>query len=291
MQICDSQMKANSLEEDSERHGRTSGRARRALSSPHHALGIPSRPPAHCNRFCLALTWIHHSVLQLLYQDDLLIAVSKPSGLVVHRSSATSDRDTCMTLLRNKLRRWVYPVHRLDRGASGVLLFALDSDTARSITETFMRRSVKKSYLAVVRGILPETGSLDYPLVEEPGKEPAQAQTSYARLAEVELPHAVGRYPTVRYSLARVEPLTGRMHQIRRHMAHLRHPLIGDVTYGEGRHNRLFRDLFGSSRLLLHAEELRLPHPRTGAELCIKAPLPDELTALFRALGWSAIPD
>ena len=113
-----------------------------------------------------------------------------------------------------------------------------------------------------------------------------EAQTAFTRLAHVELPHAVGRYKTARYSLARVEPLTGRMHQIRKHMAHIRHPLVGDVTYGDSKHNRLFRDLFHVPRLLLHAEELRLPLPHAEGELTIRAPLPGELTGLFQSLGF-----
>lgn len=225
-------------------------------------------------------------MLELLYQDAHLVAVAKPSGLLVHRTGAAPDRDTCMTLLRNQLRRWVYPVHRLDRGASGVLLFALDPDTARTVTEAFTHRSVKKTYLAVLRGVVPDEGTIDCPLAETPEKEPAEAHTVFTRLAHVELPHAVGRYPTARYSLARVEPLTGRMHQIRKHMAHIRHPLVGDVTHGDSKHNRLFRDLFHVPRLLLHAEELRLPLPHAEGEITIRAPLPEELTGLFQSLGF-----
>lgn len=221
----------------------------------------------------------------ILYRDARLVAVDKPSGLLVHRTGAASgERETCMTILRNRLRQWVYPVHRLDRGASGVLLFALDQEAARRVTEVFTERRVRKTYLAVVRGVLPEAGEIDYPLVEEPGKEPAEARTRYERLAFCELPYPVGRYATSRYSLARVEPLTGRMHQIRRHMAHLRHPLIGDANHGDGRHNRFFREKFGVSRLLLHAAALRLPHPDTGAELTIEAPLPEDLADLFEVL-------
>jgi tRNA pseudouridine65 synthase len=231
------------------------------------------------------------SVLELLYQDAFLAVVSKPSGLVVHRSASAKDERTCLSLLRNKLDRWVYPAHRLDRGASGVLVFALDPETARALAAAFTERRVKKTYLAVARGVLPESGRIDAPLIEEPGKAPAEAVTSFRRLAQVELPHAVGRYPTARYSLAEIEPETGRMHQIRRHMAHIRHPLVGDVNHGEGRHNRLFRELFGVHRLLLHAESLILPHPATGAPLHLSAPLPGELARLFDSLQFTAALD
>lgn len=225
-------------------------------------------------------------MLEILYSDPRLVAVAKPSGLLIHRTREADDHDTCMTLLRNRLRRWVYPIHRLDRGASGALLFALDPEMARSVSELFAARLVEKRYLAVVRGDLPDEGAVDSPLIEEPGKAPAQAITRYRRLARVELPFAVGRYPTARYSLGLMTPLTGRMHQIRRHMAHIRHPLIGDVNHGEGRHNRLFRERFGVSRLLLHAASLRLRHPETGDELFIKARVPDDLGPLMEALAF-----
>lgn len=225
-------------------------------------------------------------MLEVLYSDPRLVAVAKPSGLLVHRTCEADDRETCMTLLRNRLRRWVYPVHRLDRGASGALLFALDPEMARLVTDLFTARLIKKSYVAVVRGDLPDEGDVDSPLIEEPGKAPAEARTLYRRLARVELAVPIGRYPTARYSLGLITPLTGRMHQIRRHMAHIRHPLVGDVNHGEGRHNRLFRERFGVSRLLLHATSLCLPHPETGEELTIKARVPDELGPLFEALSF-----
>lgn len=249
-------------------------------------------------------------MIELLYQDACLVAVAKPSGLLVHPSGAAPDRITCLSLLRAELGRWVYPVHRLDRGASGVLLFALDPETAGALGGAFADRRVSKTYLAVTRGVLPDAGLIDAPLADDPAhvggrarspardakdtkdtKAPAEARTTFRRLAHVELPYAVGRYATSRYSLAEVEPLTGRTHQIRRHMAHIRHPLVGDVTWGEGRHNRLFRDVFGVHRLLLHASALRLTHPRTGADLLLRAPVPSELASLFDRLGFRSATD
>lgn len=225
--------------------------------------------------------------LPLLYQDDRLAAVAKPSGLLVHRSQQAGDRDTCLTRLRNQLGRFVWPVHRLDRGASGVLLFALDTEAARAAALAFAERRVRKSYLAVVRGYAPESGAVDHPLAVA-GRPAAPATTRFERLAQVELPHAVGRYASARYSLVHVEPLTGREHQIRRHLRHVGHPLVGDVTWGDGRHNRFFRERFGLRRLLLHAWRLDVPHPADGRVLSIRAPLPAELFALCAELGWLA---
>jgi len=229
-------------------------------------------------------------MLSVLYRDDQLVAVDKPSGLIVHPSGIAPDRDTCMSRLRDQLGRWVYPVHRLDRGASGVLVFGLDPEAARTLAVAFAERRVRKEYLAVVRGVTPEAGEIDHPLPPETGSgTPLGARTTFERLAQVELPYAVGRYPVARYALVRALPETGRMHQIRRHLAHLRHPIVGDVNYGDGKHNRLFRERLGVRRLLLHARALDLPHPGTGERLRIEAPLPDDMEALFRGFGWEGV--
>ena len=225
--------------------------------------------------------------LDVLYCDNALVAINKPSGLLVHRSGMASDRITCMTLLRDQLGRWVFPVHRLDRGASGVLLFALDAESASSLATRFAERTVGKTYLALVRGWAPEHAVVDYPLDDDEvrGSERVEARTTVTRLASAEIEAAVGRYPTSRYSLVAAEPHTGRRHQIRRHLAHLRHPIIGDAVHGDGRHNRFFRETYGVGRLLLHGLRLEIEHPASGAILRLTAPLPPELASLLTTLG------
>lgn len=236
--------------------------------------------------------------MEILYRDDRLVTVHKPSGLLVHRS--TIDRhETRFALqeVRDLLGRRVYPVHRLDKPTSGVLLFALDPVAARGLVHAFASGGVAKTYLAVVRGRLPAEGVIDHPLAEEPDRlapcgaavrdrAPQGAVTAYRRLAEVELPVAVGRYPTSRYSLAALLPRTGRRHQLRRHLKHLCHPIIGDTNYGEGRHNRFFREELHTSRLLLHAVELTFPHPATDAPVTVCAPVEGEFAALLARFGW-----
>jgi tRNA pseudouridine65 synthase len=237
-------------------------------------------------------------VLSLLYQDDYLVAIDKPPGLLTHRTDLDRrGRRFALQLLRDQIGREVHPVHRLDRGASGVLLFALDRDTARALSRVFETREVEKTYVAVVRGWPAEQGEIDHPLVRRPdwyewhdesADDSAQpALTRYRRLATVELPHAVDPFPTSRYALLQLDPLTGRRHQLRRHLKHMAHPIIGDARYGKGRHNRLFRDLFGCRRTLLACVELRLRHPVTGNALTISGPLRGEFAALVRRLGWS----
>jgi tRNA pseudouridine65 synthase len=230
------------------------------------------------------------SPLTILYRDEQTIAVDKPAGMLVHRSwIAEEDEIFLLQTLRDQIGQRVYPVHRLDRPTSGVMLFALSSEAARAMCGVFEQRSVTKEYLAIVRGYTDERGHIDYALQEEPHKAPQQAITDYKRLATVELPIPVGRYQSARYSLVQVTPLTGRMRQIRKHFHHIFHPLIGDTSHGEGRHNRLFREQFDCHRLLLHARRLRLPPPHLAEPLTIEAPLPAEFLRLFDEFGWQNI--
>lgn len=235
--------------------------------------------------------------LPILYRDALLVAVHKPSGLLVHRTQLDRHETRfAVQMLRDQIGQRVWPLHRLDKGTSGVLLFALDADTARRVSAQFESGEVAKRYLAVVRGHPDESGEIDHPLSLDSadqawlGRQAVQsaqpARTRFHRLATVELPHRVDRYPSSRYALVELEPLTGRRHQLRRHMKHIAHPIIGDATHGKGRHNRLFQDLFGCHRLLLAALELRLVHPHTGMPLVLTAPLAEDFADVLNQLGW-----
>jgi tRNA pseudouridine65 synthase len=240
--------------------------------------------------------------LEVLYRDDALVAVAKPSGLLVHRTTLDPrEHVNAVRLLRDQLGRYVYPAHRLDRGTSGVLVFALDPAVLPALTAAFEDRDVAKTYLGVVRGWPPAHGTIDAALeriVDDYDARPAAldapaqpAETSHRTLATVELPVRVDRYPTSRYALLELQPRTGRRHQLRRHLRHAGHPLVGDTTYGQGRHNRLFRERYGCRRLLLAAVELRLSHPVSGAPLLLHAPLAPEFASVLAALGWrDAVP-
>ena len=235
--------------------------------------------------------------LPVLYRDEALIAVHKPSGLLVHRSALDRHETRfAVQIVRDQIGQHVYPAHRLDRGTSGVLLFALDRDIARQLGEQFQTQQIDKTYLAIVRGYPDETGAIDHPLTRQyddyefrAADATAEAQTAltrYRRLATVELPYAVDRYPTSRYALLELSPETGRRHQIRRHLKHIAHPIIGDATYGKGRHNRLFQERFGCRRMLLACTALRLTHPVTGQPFTLAAPLADDFASVIAALGW-----
>ncbi len=238
--------------------------------------------------------------LAILYADEHLIAVNKPSGLLVHRSAVDrNETEYAMQIVRNQLGQWVYPLHRLDKATSGVLVFALNKEMAQIMTRSFTERKVSKSYLAVVRGYTEESARIDYPLKEQLDKmtdrladvnKPAQeAVTDYRRLATVELPYPVGRYETARYSFLHVLPLTGRNHQIRRHLKHIFHPIVGDTTYGDGKHNEFFRTQLDCRRLLLHACDISFEHPVSSKLIRMSAPLDREFSAVLAELNWEKV--
>ncbi len=208
------------------------------------------------------------------------MAVDKPPGLLVHRTGLDAgETQFAVQLLRDQLGRPVWPAHRLDKGTSGVLLFALDADTARALGQAFEAPDViQKTYLAVVRGWPPQAGLIDHPLKRldddaRPGRDEVQdAQTRYRALEHYELPLPYGTFASTRCALVELQPLTGRRHQLRRHLKHIAHPIIGDATHGKGPLNRAVAGLLGLQRLWLHARRLQLRHPVTGAALDIGAP-------------------
>lgn len=212
--------------------------------------------------------------LEILLKDPLICLVSKPPNLPVHRSRDCRDPVTLVDLLKEEFLQPPSPVHRLDRPASGLLLCAFTSGAARILGEAFAAGEVKKTYLAVVRGWPEEEGSFTSPLTRQDAP-PREARTDYRVLQRIELPLPNNAYPTSRYSLVEVRPLTGRYHQIRRHFAAAGYPLLGDSSHGDLRHNRMIRNFTGLGRLYLHATALSFPHPGTGKIMTCKAPLPD----------------
>jgi tRNA pseudouridine65 synthase len=232
--------------------------------------------------------------LAVLYADEHLVVVDKPSGLLVHRSPIDRHETRfAVQLLRDQLGRRVYPVHRLDKGTSGALAFALDKSTAAALAGQFAGKQVRKTYVAIVRGWPTDSGVIDHPLdaVQDalapvPDTGPRACRTVYRTLATVELPVRVDRYPTARYALVELEPETGRRHQLRRHLAHVSHPIIGDSTYGKGRHNRLFVERYGVHRLLLACVRLAFDHPVTGQRIDVATDPGAEFALLAREFGW-----
>ncbi|POP46346.1 tRNA pseudouridine(65) synthase TruC [Superficieibacter electus] len=242
-------------------------------------------------------------MLEIIYQDEWLVAVNKPSGWLVHRSWLDRDEKVVvMQTVRDQIGQHVYTAHRLDRPTSGVLLMGLSSEAGRRLAQQFEQHQIQKRYHAIVRGWLTEAAVLDYPLIEELDKiadkfarenrEAQPAVTRYRGLATTEMPVATGRYPTTRYSLVELEPETGRKHQLRRHLAHLRHPIIGDSKHGDLRQNRSAAEHFGCQRLMLHASQLTLAHPFTGEPLVLRAGLDPVWMDALTHFGWrTLLPD
>ncbi|VVS95249.1 pseudouridine synthase [Desulfoluna spongiiphila] len=227
------------------------------------------------------------SKADIVYMDDAVVAVNKPCGMLVHRSHLDRRSPTVMRELRSLTGKMVWPVHRLDRPTSGILLMAFGSELAAVLNEDFRHHRVEKEYLAVVRGYADTDGVVDHPVKNSRGN-PKPAVSRYRRLAEVELPMPVGRYDTARYSLVKVALETGRYHQIRQHFHHLSHPIIGDTVYGDGRHNRFFRETLACRRLLLFSVALAFPHPVDGRIVSLGCGLGEEERALFERFGWAA---
>lgn len=253
-------------------------------------------------------------VLTILYQDEYIVAVDKPAGLFVHRSFM--DRDEiyfALQLVRDQIGQYVYPVHRLDRPTSGVLLFALSKEVAQKLNQAFANKSsgidinednsekdLTKTYYALVRGYLPITKQvelIDYPLKEKldklgdknvsRDKAPQTAQTYYQVIKQASLPIALGKFDSVRYSLIKLLPVTGRRHQIRRHLAHLRCPILGDINYGDNKQNPFFIQHFGFKRLMLIAKSLCFTHPITKKKIMITAEFDQQWQHVFTELNWS----
>ncbi len=208
--------------------------------------------------------------IDIIYQDQHLVAINKPHGLLVHRTKIANDADVfALQLLRDKINQKVYPVHRIDRKTSGVLLFAKNKEALIKMREIFNSRGVTKTYLAIVRGFTQPKGTINYALTEN--KKTQEALTYYELLKTFELPLPSGKFDTSRYSLLKITPQTGRFHQIRKHLAHIFHPIIGDRPHGCNKQNKLWKDKFGMTTMLLHAQQLQFDYYKTT--VTIKAEL------------------
>lgn len=226
-------------------------------------------------------------MLEIVYQDDHLIAINKPHGLLVHRSSIASDAtEFALQMLRDQINKYVSPVHRLDRKTSGLLLFAFDKETEIAMHQQFQNAQVEKKYLAVLRGYAPDSEEIDYPLAKENGNM-QEAFTAFVTLQRAELDVALGKHPTSRYSLVEATPTTGRMHQLRRHFAHIFYPIIGDRKHGCNKQNKFFKEQWEMTTMLLHASELKFEHPVTKETIHLKADVQDEFKRVMGLMNWT----
>lgn len=226
-------------------------------------------------------------MLEIVYQDEYLIAINKPHGLLVHRSKIADDAtEFALQMLRDQVGRHVNPTHRLDRKTGGVLLFAFDKETEISMQKQFQEGLVDKNYLAIVRGYTPAEMEIDYPLAKENGTL-QDAQTSFVTLQQSEIPLEIGKHPTSRYSLVKANPKTGRMHQLRKHFAHIFHPIIGDRPHGCNKQNRYFKEHLQMNTMMLHALDLTFSHPVTKEKITIKADVQDEFKRMMTLMNFN----
>ncbi len=226
--------------------------------------------------------------LAVLHREDGFAVVAKPAGLMVHDSKlARGETDFAADRLRTQFGRPVFLVHRLDRATSGCLLLAFERDSASALGRALMAQAVEKDYLAVCRGWPADNAfRVDHPLDGGPGKpERKPACTQFDVLDRGELPEPAGGFDSARFALLRARPLTGRFRQIRRHLKHANHHLVGDTSHGDGVRNRIFR-MRGVHRMLLHAWRLRFPHPEDGSPVEVIAPPDAEYVAALDLFGW-----
>ena len=240
-------------------------------------------------------------MIDILYASGGVIAAHKPSGMLVHRSALDGSATVVLlSVLRDQLGYPVWPVNRLDRGTSGIVLLCSERTQINKLAAQFAEGTVGKHYLAVVRGHPPRELLIDHPLRPQEDDHgwhpdparcaPRAARTGLVRIATAELPVCVDRYPTSRYALVALTPQTGRRHQLRRHMKHISHPVIGDATYGKGRHNRFVADALGGGRLMLASTALRFWHPFLNETVTVTCPPSSDFRRVTEAMGWT-LPD
>lgn len=223
-------------------------------------------------------------VLEILFKDAYLVIINKPNGLLVHRSKIATNTDVyALQILRDQIGQKVYPVHRLDRKTSGVLIFALSPEVNSQMQQLLVNNQVSKTYEAIVRGYTPDEAIIDYPLTNDSGKT-QDAVTNFLTLKKSEIQLAHGKFKTSRYSLIEVQPQTGRFHQIRKHFAHLRHPIIGDRPHGCNKQNKLFKESWDMITMMLHANMVEFKHPITNESMLIKASPPAEFVRTLTVL-------
>jgi len=215
-------------------------------------------------------------MLEIIFQDEYLVAINKPHGLLVHQSPIARDADEfALQLLRDQIGQNVWPAHRLDRKTGGLLLFGLNKEMNALLQGLFRDNKIKKKYLAIVRGFTPDKMEIDYPLRKENGTM-QEAFTRFKTLEKGEIDIAFGNHASSRYSLVEAAPETGRMHQLRKHFAHINHPIIGDRPHGCNKQNKLFKENWEMDTMLLHASELEFEHPITHNQLHFNANLQSE---------------
>ncbi|MCI4669365.1 MAG: pseudouridine synthase [Bacteroidia bacterium] len=227
--------------------------------------------------------------LEILYLDEHIVAVNKPAGMIVHRNEYTQEEfENLLNLLSRQLKAYLYPVHRLDRATAGVMVFALSKEVSNGLMKGFSEKKISKEYLCIVRGLAEEQAIITRELRKKPTNKFQKAETHFWTLAQKELPISLGEFPTVRYSLLRVLPLTGRRHQIRRHLSYEHHPILGDKKHGHSTHNKLWLEELKLPGLMLQAHKLAFEHPINGEKIKLQASIAPHIQDAIQYMGWES---
>jgi len=228
-------------------------------------------------------------MITICFEDEFILAVHKPNNVLVHHSSMArnqSDEKSLVQLLFSQFQKHFYPIHRLDRKTSGIILFAKEKEFVAPFQKLFVTNQIQKTYYGIVRGHIPESGKIDSPVKGRDANVHKEALTYFKRLKTAELDIPVYPYDNSRYSLVELTPKTGRLHQLRIHLNKISHPLIGDPKYGDRFHNRMFETEFGCSNLFLHAKQLEFIHPFTNENLMITVDFPNNWNIIFTKFNW-----
>ena len=226
-------------------------------------------------------------VLKILFEDTYVIAVHKPNNILVHHSAMANNQleeKSMVQLLQDQLGKKYFPVHRLDRKTSGIILYSKKKEFVSKFQKLFMSNVIEKKYIGLVRGFIAESGKIDSPVKGRDANVHKEALTFFKRKQTYEIPIKVGPYENSRYSLVELSPKTGRLHQLRIHMNKISHPLIGDPKYGDRFHNRMFEDHFHNEALFLHAKTLSFTHPFTNNQLHLETDYPDNWKRVIELL-------
>jgi len=227
--------------------------------------------------------------LEIIFEDPYFICVNKPNNVLVHHahhSRNVADEDSLLQRIKDEIGLKVYPIHRLDRKTSGIIILAKEKEFVSKFQELFTHHDIQKTYFGVVRGFAPETKTIDSPVKGRDANVHKEALTTLKTLEKITLNIPVKPYDSSRYSLVELSPKTGRMHQLRVHTNKISHPLIGDAKYGDKNHDTMYHKNFGWSNLFLHAGKLEFTHPFTSEKLILKATFPTDWIALFEEFSW-----
>lgn len=226
--------------------------------------------------------------IDIIYEDEYFVAINKPNNFLVHQSHYARNiiEPTLLDVLKIQLTYPLYPLHRLDRKTSGMLLLLKNKQYVSQFQKLFTTNNITKTYFAIVRGFSNPSGKIDSPVKNDDTSIYKNALTHYKTINTIELNIPVYPYEKSRYSLMKLAPETGRMHQLRKHLNKISHPIVGDYKYGDRFHNRMFEDNFNCNYLFLHASNIAFVHPITKQSILLKAKFPADWNKIFSTFNW-----